>query len=151
MGTENIFYGEEVLGKAGKRIVLYKFRSMKVDADKDLEAVLKNGFDELGKIRDDPRITPFGKFLRRYWIDELPQFYNLLRGDIKLVGIRAKPEKFWALFPKDQMEHALKYKPGLIGIVYAHKEMKDFKDFILAEKNYLEQKDNHPYLTDLKY
>ena len=85
-----IFYKQVRVGKNGKTFKMYKFRSMFVNADKML-AKLKEHNDVEGpmfKMKDDPRITKVGHFIRKHSLDELPQFLNVLRGDMSLVGPR---------------------------------------------------------------
>ena len=86
MCFEKYLYFKECSGKNGKPIMICKIRTMKLDADKNLESVLSNGRNGHGKYLNDSRITEVGGVLRKYWIDELPQLYNLFKGDIKLVG-----------------------------------------------------------------
>src|SRR5204863_7795388 len=79
------------IGKWGRQFKMYKFRSMCVDAEKRLQDVLKKNQHATGvtfKLKDDPRVTRIGKYLRKYSIDEFPQFYNVLIGDMSLVGPR---------------------------------------------------------------
>jgi lipopolysaccharide/colanic/teichoic acid biosynthesis glycosyltransferase len=79
------------VGRHGREFRMLKFRSMKVDAEARLEEVLKNNHHATGvtfKIKDDPRITRVGKWARKFSFDELPQFYNVLVGDMSLVGPR---------------------------------------------------------------
>lgn len=85
-----VIYKQRRIGKDGKEFNMYKFRSMCVDADEKL-AALKDQNEVAGamfKIKDDPRITKVGKFIRKTSIDELPQLYNVLRGDMSIVGPR---------------------------------------------------------------
>ena len=85
-----VIYKQRRVGKDGKEFDMYKFRSMCVDADEKL-AALKDQNEVAGalfKIKDDPRITKVGKFIRKTSIDELPQLYNVLRGDMSIVGPR---------------------------------------------------------------
>lgn len=85
-----VFYTQERVGKDGKRFKIYKFRSMYVDADKLLEK-LKEKNEVTGpmfKMKNDPRVTSVGRFLRKTSLDELPQLLNVLRGDMSLVGPR---------------------------------------------------------------
>ncbi|MCT3203221.1 sugar transferase [Limosilactobacillus reuteri] len=85
-----IFYKQVRVGKNGKTFKMYKFRSMFVNADKMLDK-LKEQNDVDGpmfKMKDDPRITKIGHFIRKHSLDELPQFLNVLRGDMSLVGPR---------------------------------------------------------------
>jgi exopolysaccharide biosynthesis polyprenyl glycosylphosphotransferase len=85
-----VFYSQQRVGKWGKIFTMYKFRSMRPDADKMKDQLLDQ--NESGgvtfKMKRDPRITRVGAFIRKFSIDELPQLYNVLRGDISLVGPR---------------------------------------------------------------
>jgi lipopolysaccharide/colanic/teichoic acid biosynthesis glycosyltransferase len=89
-----VFYVQSRAGKGGRRFNFYKFRSMRVDSDEvltsfleeDPEAKLK--WEQFQKIDDDPRVTRFGRFIRRTSLDEIPQFWNVLIGDMSLVGPR---------------------------------------------------------------
>lgn len=88
-----IFYTQKRIGKNGKIIYIYKFRSMVKDADKKLKELLKQKkykeqWEKYQKIDDDPRITKVGKIIRKLSIDELPQFINVLKGDMSLIGPR---------------------------------------------------------------
>ena len=85
-----IFYKQVRVGKNGKLFKIYKFRSMFVNADKMLDK-LKEQNDVEGpmfKMKDDPRVTKIGRFIRKHSLDELPQFFNVLKGDMSLVGPR---------------------------------------------------------------
>lgn len=85
-----VIYKQRRIGKDGKEFNMYKFRSMCVDADEKLAALKEQNEVEgaMFKIKDDPRITKVGKFIRKTSIDELPQLYNVLRGDMSIVGPR---------------------------------------------------------------
>jgi lipopolysaccharide/colanic/teichoic acid biosynthesis glycosyltransferase len=86
----SIFYGAERIGRKGRTFSCYKFRTMVQNAD-ELKAELEHMNERDGilfKIANDPRITKIGAVLRKYSLDELPQFYNVLRGDMSLVGPR---------------------------------------------------------------
>jgi len=79
------------VGRHGKHFKMYKFRSMRPDAEQQLEKLLARNHHKEGvtfKIKDDPRLTRVGKWLRKFSFDELPQFYNVFRGDMSLVGPR---------------------------------------------------------------
>ena len=155
MILENIFYTNDALGKDGERIRIYKIRTMVSDADQLLDHVFSNGVDSLGKVVNDSRVTPLGRFLRKYWLDEIPQIYNLIRGDISLVGIRSKCEKYWEIYPREHKKQALRYKPGLLGVPYSDISISDpnlsFEDLIQIEADYLRQKNESPVLTDFRY
>ncbi len=89
-----IFYSQRRVGFGGREIFVYKFRSMRVDADEVLNTFLDSDAEAMKewrtyhKLRHDPRITTFGHFIRRTSLDELPQFWNVVRGDMSLVGPR---------------------------------------------------------------
>src|SRR3989338_3136741 len=146
----DIIYVKKCLGEDGRPIDIYKFRTMDRDADQR-HVELVDGFDSHGHPLSDPRITPMGKFLRRYWIDELPQFYNLARGDIKPVGIRPQTEKEWLRYPPAIMERALQQKPGLMGVQYAHHTTPNFESHIRHLEEYLNSWDVDPLKTDQDY
>lgn len=105
-----IFYHQERLGINGKKINVIKFRSMQMDAE-------KNGL-QWSDGDDDPRVTSIGRFLRQSRLDELPQFWCILKGDMSLVGPRPERELFYNEF--EQYIHGfserLKVKPGLTGL-----------------------------------
>lgn len=151
MNLFGFIYSSERLGKHGKKIKIFKIRTMEHGADSDWKKVAENGIDGLGKIKSDPRITRFGRFLRRFWIDEIPQLYNLINGDISLVGIRPKIEESWGLYPREFKERALKHRPGLIGIAYSEIGLKDFSDLMRVEERYITEREKSPNLTDRRY
>lgn len=123
---------------------------MELDADQRLDEVV-DGFNIYGHPKVDPRVTRIGRFLRRYWIDEIPQLYNLCKGDIKLVGIRPSTEQEWQRYPKTIMERALHQKPGLMGVQYAHPNTGDFDQFLVNLEEYLDRYKSNPLETDRKY
>ena len=110
----------------------------------------KYHLDQSGKIRRDYRITSWGKVFRKYFIDEIPQFYNWIKGDLKLMGVRALSEHYYNLYPKSLKEKRIKFKPGLIPPFYADLP-KSFNDILKSEEIYLEKKLKAPFVTDLKY
>jgi len=102
-----VFYTQERMGLDGKAFTVYKFRSMPVDAE-----------DVTGPIwarDDDPRATRIGKWLRRHDLDELPQFWNVLRGDMSIVGPRPVTLYEAELYPADY-EQRFAVKPGITGL-----------------------------------
>jgi len=111
-----IFYKQERLGLNLKPFMLYKFRTMKVNADKEKAKLQhKNEVKGLFKIKDDPRITPFGKLLRRSCIDELPQLINIFLGHMSLVGPRPHLQQELSNFEGWRMAR-FNVKPGLTGL-----------------------------------
>lgn len=85
-----VFFSQMRIGKGGRQFRMYKFRSMCVDAEKRLNKLMEKNevHGAMFKIKDDPRITKIGHFIRKTSLDELPQLYNVLRGDMSLVGPR---------------------------------------------------------------
>lgn len=115
-----IFYEQLRIGKDGKVFRFYKFRTMYIGADKKLEEYLasnKEAREEYKinkKLRNDPRITKVGKILRKTSLDEFPQFINVLKGEMSLVGPRAVIEGEIELFGEHKSE-VLSVKPGITG------------------------------------
>ena len=117
---EKIIFSQDRIGLEGKIFKLYKFRSMIPDADKTLEIILKKDkklakeYKTNKKLVDDPRITKIGKFLRKTSLDEIPQFINILKGDMSLIGNRP-------YLPREKKdmgkyyESIIQTKPGLTG------------------------------------
>jgi lipopolysaccharide/colanic/teichoic acid biosynthesis glycosyltransferase len=140
------------LGKNGKIIGVYKFRTMHPYAEYLQDYILKvHGYAESGKPANDFRLTPWGKFLRRYWLDELPQLINLLKGDLKLVGVRPIGSRYAEDIPKDLMELRLSQKPGCIPPYVALNMKGSVSDVLEAERIYLDEKRRRPYTTDTRY
>ena len=101
-----IFYAQERIGYRGKPFKMHKFRSMYVDAEASGPALSSD---------DDPRITPFGRIMRKYRLDEIPQFYNVLKGTMSLVGPRPERQYFIDKIVERAPEYMLlhKVKPGI--------------------------------------
>jgi exopolysaccharide biosynthesis polyprenyl glycosylphosphotransferase len=116
-GRGPAIFRQERVGKDGRAFVLYKFRTMVVNAEARLQEIrnLNDTDGELFKMRQDPRITPVGRFLRKYSLDELPQLMNVLKGDMSLVGPRPPLAREVAGYP-DDMRRRLVVKPGLTGL-----------------------------------
>ncbi len=112
-----IFYKHKRVGKNGKSIYVYKFRSMAVNADEIFshftEEQIKE-FEKYYKLENDPRITRIGDFLRKTSLDELPQFLNILKGDMSFVGPRPVVSKELNKFG-DSQDLLLSIRPGLTG------------------------------------
>lgn len=125
------FYRQQRVGRYGKDFYVYKFRSMRVGAD-------KQGLITVGG--RDPRITHIGYFIRKYKLDELPQLFNVLKGDMSLVGPRPEVRKYVDLYT-DEQRKVLSVRPGITD--YASIEYVD-ENAILgqaedADKAYVEQ------------
>ncbi len=127
-----IFYAQTRLGKEGKPFKLYKFRSMIPDAERVTGAVLAG--------KDDPRITPIGKILRKRALDELPQVINMWRGDISLVGPRPeRPELLEEIILSvPNYKDRLKVKPGLTGVAQIYGRYATFpRHKLMLDKIYM--------------
>jgi exopolysaccharide biosynthesis polyprenyl glycosylphosphotransferase len=109
-----ILYSQVRVGKDGQLFQIYKFRSMRVDAEKHSGPVWAT--------KNDNRITPVGRFLRRSRIDELPQFINVLRGDMSIVGPRPERPMFVEQFTEKISDYSkrLDVKPGITGLAQTH-------------------------------
>ncbi|GAB3961609.1 hypothetical protein GCM10028805_60910 [Spirosoma harenae] len=148
---EGFLFKMNRLGKGGKTITIYKFRSMHPYAEYLQDYIHKmNGLDTGGKFKNDFRVSTGGRILRKYWIDELPMLFNLLRGDIKLIGVRPISEHYLSLYPKDVQSLRNGYKPGLLPPFYADMP-KTFEEIVASEMNYFKQYDQAPLKTDLVY
>lgn len=113
-----IFYTQERIGMRGTPFKMYKFRSMRIGADQELSQLLLSqgtGDKPLFKVFDDPRITPVGRILRRYSLDELPQLFNVLSGSMSLVGPRPQRDTEVALYD-DAAHRRLYVSPGMSGL-----------------------------------
>ena len=109
-----VFFGQERVGKDGKRFRMWKFRSMVTDAEDRLEELQARN-EKTGpvfKMRDDPRVTRVGHFIRKTSIDELPQFLNVFLGDMSVVGPRPALPKEVATYTPHQAQRLL-VKPGM--------------------------------------
>lgn len=139
------------IGKDGKIIRVYKFRTMHPFAEYIQDYVYREQkLASGGKFRNDFRVTTIGKFMRRLWIDELPMIYNLLKGDVKIFGVRPLSRQYFMLYPEDYRKMRIKYKPGLVPPFY--KDLPNtLEEIIESEKIYLRKYDEHPFRTDLSY
>lgn len=148
-----IFYLHKRIGKNGQYFYMYKFRTMVNNSQEVLEKILNENeearkeWEENRKLKDDPRITKFGKFLRKTSLDEVPQFINVLKGDMSLVGPRAvvddEIEKF-GLY-KDKV---LSVKPGITGYWGANgRSNTSYDERVRMEAYYV---DNNSLLLDIK-
>lgn len=136
-----LLYKQERIGRNGEPFKMLKFRSMRVGADKELKALLEaQGTSEkpLFKIKDDPRITPVGKFIRKYSLDELPQLFNVLGGSMSLVGPRPQIAAEVALYT-DAARRRLLARPGLTGLwQVSGRSSLDWEDAVRLDLYYVE-------------
>ncbi len=136
-----ILYNWDVVGKNGISFRGYKFRTMQINAD-DLKSKLINSNEMKGpvfKMKNDPRITTFGKVLRKYSLDELPQLLSVIKGDMSLVGPRPAGINEWKHY-KDWHKRKLSVTPGMTCLwqVNGRNEIVDFDDWVKMDIEYIE-------------
>lgn len=140
-GRGPLFYTQERVGRRGRLFGMIKFRSMVVDADDQLASLLDaQGTSDkpLHKVIDDPRITRVGRVLRRYSLDELPQLFNVLKGDMSLVGPRPQRPAEVALYDDDAKRRLL-VKPGMSGLwQVSGRSSLDWEDALRLDLYYVE-------------
>lgn len=146
-----LFFKMKRVGQFGKTIYVYKIRTMHPYS----EYLQKFVFDNIGtstgdKISKDFRVTQWGRILRKFWIDELPMIINLVKRELKLVGIRPLSFHKFSLYPKDVQELRNKSKPGLLPPYYADLP-NDFEELLKSEEKYLQSYFCEPLKTDLRY
>ena len=139
------------VAKDGKIIKVYKFRTMYPYSEYLQRFVYeKVHLDIGGKFKDDFRVTSWGKFLRKLWLDELPMLINFFKGELKLIGVRPLSLQYFYLYDEQLRNRRIKYKPGLIPPFY-YDLPKTLDEIMESEKKYLDSYDKHPILTDIKY
>lgn len=139
------------VGMDSKIIYVYKFRTMHPYSEYLQEYMYENNsLDEGGKIKDDFRITTWGKVFRKLWIDELPQFINVLRGELGIVGVRALSFHYFGLYPKELQKLRTKFKPGLVPPFYVDLP-KTFEEILKSEERYLKKREKRPITTNIEY
>jgi len=138
-------------GKDGKLIGVYKMRTMHAYSEYLQEYVyMKNQLQEGGKFSNDFRVTATGRFMRRFWLDELPMVFNLLRGDMKLVGVRPLSKHYFNLYSDELKEKRVRIKPGLVPPFYADMP-KSLEEIMASEIKYLDAYEKNPIWTDIRY
>lgn len=144
-----ILFRQTRVGLNGRLFQMYKFRSMFVGAERDL-ALLRKLNEMKGpafKMKNDPRITPFGRFMRRFSLDELPQLWNVLIGDMSLVGPRPPIPGEVSLYER-KTRRRLSMRPGLTCTwqVSGRNNIEDFNDWVALDLHYI---DNWSFVNDL--
>lgn len=156
-----IFYKGLRMGRHGKLFECWKFRTMCVNADEKLHYILQldpqlnEEWKKYFKLKNDPRLTPIGKFLRTLSLDELPQMWNVLKGDLSIVGPRPiaieNPENAQEEIRKhfgDKTDKILSVKPGLTCIWQTRgRNLLTFEERILLEEQYV---DSQSFIFDLQ-
>ena len=146
-----VFFSQQRSGLNGAPFTLYKFRTMITNAEQfkhELE-VMNEMSGPVFKVTNDPRVTPIGKFLRKWSLDELPQLWNVLRGEMSLVGPRPLPVDEVRRFNDFAHRRRLSVKPGLTCLwqVSGRNQISDFKEWVRLDLEYI---DNWSFWLDLK-
>lgn len=135
-----LFFSQKRVGRNGRIFKIYKFRSMYADAEeRKKELMEQNEMDGLMfKMKDDPRITPIGKFIRKTSLDELPQFWNVLKGDMSLVGTRPPTVDEFEQY-EGYHKMRLSMTPGLTGVwqVSGRSDITDFEEVVAMDVDYI--------------
>lgn len=141
------------VGKDGKKLGVYKFRTMYSYSEYLQPYIYEhNHLQQGGKFADDYRVTPWGRWMRRFWIDELPMFINFFKGELKLVGVRPLSHQYFSLYTPEMQELRTRVKPGLVPPFYYDKQTpKTIEEVQASERRYIEACIKHPILTDIRY
>jgi len=141
----------EKVGLDGQIIKTHKIRTMYPFSEFLQNRVFQDhGLATTGKFANDFRLTEYGKFLRKYWLDELPGIIDWLRGNVKLVGMRATSPQFLGLYPKKVYDLYIQTKPGLVPPIF-DESTNGFDKIVEVELKYLEQYRDRPIRTDVRY
>jgi lipopolysaccharide/colanic/teichoic acid biosynthesis glycosyltransferase len=140
------------VGKDGKLIKVYKLRTMHPYSEYLQDYIYKHhNLLSGGKFRADIRVTTFGGFLRRYWLDELPMLVNLIKHDLKIVGVRPLSEQYFKLYSPELQQLRTRHRPGLLPPYYVDLP-KNFSEIQASEQRYLEACEKHgTFITDVHY
>jgi lipopolysaccharide/colanic/teichoic acid biosynthesis glycosyltransferase len=147
----SLIFKMQRIGQGGKTIYVYKLRTMHAYSEYIQDFIYKlNGQGSGVKIKDDFRVASWGNILRKYWLDEIPMLINILKGDLKLVGVRPLSRSMFNLYPLDLQKLRISSKPGLIPPFY--KDLpKNFDEVLQSERKYLLAYIRNPIKTDIKY
>ncbi len=139
-------------GKDGKLFNVYKLRTMHPYSEFLQEYIYQqHSLAVGGKIKHDIRVTSFGRIARKFWLDELPMIWNLLKGNLKPVGVRPLSKQYFGLYSKELQEKRIRHRPGLLPPFYADMP-KTLDEIEASEMNYLtECEKNGTLKTDIKY
>jgi len=139
------------IGKGGGIITVYKLRTMHPYSEYIQDYVYKQyDLQEGGKFQYDFRITSWGAFSRKIWLDELPMLINFFKGNMKLVGVRPLSRHYFELYSLELRNRRIRYKPGLIPPFYADMP-KDLDEIQASENRYLDAYEKSPVWTDTRY
>ncbi len=138
-------------GMNGQPITVYKFRTMHPYSEFLQKYIYeRNRLQEGGKLKNDFRVTGWGKIMRKMWIDELPMLYNWVRGELKIVGVRPLSSHYLSLYDDELQEMRKSTKPGLVPPFYVDLP-KTFNEICESEKRYLQAYKRNPIKTQCSY
>ncbi len=151
----NVIYSQRRVGFGGQEFKIFKFRTMYLNAEEKLRELLdkdesaRKEWEKFYKLRNDPRITPIGRFLRKTSLDELPQLFNVLKGDMSVVGPRPVTMEELIKFYKDKADLYKSVRPGLTGYwqVKGRGNFSSYEDRVKMDIWYIK---NQSFLLDLK-
>ena len=154
----SVIFKQKRLGRYGKEIVIYKFRTMVDDAENKIDKLSleqKEEYKNNYRIKHDPRVTKFGKFLRRSKLDELPQLWNIIKGDLSFIGPRPILEEEVKKYGEEK-EKFLSVKPGLTGYWQMNQNnCKNYQERMNLELYYVENRnfllDSFVFLRTISY
>lgn len=141
------------VGKDGKLIGVYKFRTMYSYSEYLQPYIYEhNSLQEGGKFADDYRVNIWGQIMRKMWLDELPMIFNVLKGQMKLVGVRPLSRHYFSLYTPDMQKLRTMVKPGLLPPFYYDKQTPHtIEEVQESERRYMEAYLKSPFLTDWRY
>lgn len=151
----SVIYAQERIGRGGRRFKCYKFRTMFPNAEAGLHKLLEISpemraeWDRSFKLKNDPRITPIGHFLRRSSMDELPQFWNVLKGDLSIVGPRPVVEDELHQYYREKAHIILSIRPGITGLwqISGRSDLENYEKRVALDEHYVEHR---AFFSDLK-
>lgn len=139
------------IGRDGKLINVYKMRTMHPYSEYIQDYVYNlNDLQDGGKFKNDFRITSWGAFCRKVWLDELPMMINYFGREMKIVGVRPLSEQYFNLYSEELRNRRTRYKPGLVPPYY-YDMPRNLEEIQQSELKYLDAYEKHPLRTDLKY
>jgi lipopolysaccharide/colanic/teichoic acid biosynthesis glycosyltransferase len=149
--SNGLIYKFPRVGQHGKLISVYKIRTMHPYSEYLQDYIVNtNGYGSNGKPSNDFRVPSWAKFVRRYWLDELPQLINVLKGEMKLFGIRPVTDRYFQDIPPHIQKLRLSQKPGCIPPYVAYNKNSSKESVLMAEEDYLKLK-KKGLLVDLKF
>lgn len=139
------------IGKEGKMLKVFKMRTMHPYSEFLQDYIYSlNDLAPGGKINKDYRVSMLGGILRKCWLDELPMLWNLVRGDIKFVGVRPLSKHYFSLYSPELQQKRIRHKPGLIPPYYADMP-RTLEEIMDSEMKYLQRYEQNPLKTDVQY